>query len=87
MHPCSGYHVDRNYLTETGRMKKGVLGSVSLDRILSNELEELYTSDIFRLCLLVSLKDSRFVFLKRGVILYKTPFYIAHWRGSIADGT
>lgn len=64
-HPCSGYHVDRNYLTETGRMKKGALGSVSLDRILSNELEELYPSDIFRLCLLVSLKDSRF-FFKEG---------------------
>lgn len=68
-------------------MKKGALGSVSLDRILSNELEELYISDFFRLCLLVSLKDSRFVFLKRGVILHKTPFYITHWRGSIADGS
>lgn len=57
MHPCSGYHVDLNYLIETGRVKKGALDSVSLDRILSNELEELYTSDFFRLCLLVSLKD------------------------------
>lgn len=44
-------------------MEGALVDSVPLNRILSNELEKLYKSEVFfRLCLVVSLKDRLQIF-------------------------
>lgn len=67
MLPCSVYHFDLNYLIEAGRMKGSLVDSVSLDRILSNELENYIHLKYFRLYILVSLKGRLYFFKKRKV--------------------
>lgn len=89
MLPCSVYHVDLDYLIEAGRMEGALVDSVSLDKILNNELEKYIHLIYFRLYILVSLKGRPyFFFTKKGIIFYiELPFHIAHRRGGIADGS
>lgn len=88
MLPCSVYHVDLNYLIEAGRMEGALVDSISLDRLLSNELENSIHLIYFRLYILVSLKGRLYFFKKKGFVVYiELPFYRAHWRGRIADGS